>query len=170
MTDMSLQDYAQRRYDYLALQNVKRKGDSLLGLALFNEDTSGKICVGVQKLAQRWLLEFLTEAGSMPGLPTRGCNFMTTARSGGFRTRLNVGSAFASADMLIRRNLLAEEYTEMPTDERFGSAALINFEILPTTNADQKSGTTAIYLNMSVKINSAAGTEYTVIFPVETLP
>jgi hypothetical protein len=167
---MSLQDYAQRRYDYLALQNVKSKGDSLLGLALFSADTSGKICVGVQKLAQRWLLEFVTIRGSMPGMPDRGCNFMKTALSGGFRTRRNVGAAFAAADLVIRRNLLAEEYADMPADERFGSSELLNFNIVPSAAVDQKSGTTAVYLNMSVKINSAAGSNYTVIFPVETLP
>lgn len=167
---MSLQDYAQRRYDYLALQNIKSKGDSLLGLALFSADTSGKICVGVQKLAQRWLLEFLTARGTMPGLPDRGCDFMATALSGGFRTRRNVGAAFAAADLVIRRNLLAEEYTDMPADERFGSAELLSFDITPSATVNQKSGTTAAYLNMSVKINSAAGSNYTVIFPVETLP
>jgi hypothetical protein len=167
---MSLQDYAQRRYDYLALQNVQRKGDSLLGLELFNSQTSGKICTGVQKLAQRWLLEFMTERGSLPGLPERGCNFMKAARTGGFRTRINVETIFSSADMLIRRNLVAEEYADMPADEKFGSAELLSVAILPTFNVDQLSGTTAIYINMRVKITSLAGDEHVVIFPVETLP
>jgi hypothetical protein len=167
---MSLQDYAQRRYDYLALQGIKRKGDALLGLALFSENTSGKICVGVQKLAQRWLLEFLTIDASMPGLPARGCNFMRIALAGGFRTRQNVTSAFAAADLTIRRNLLAEEYDEMPLDERFADAELLAVEISPTAVVDRKSGTSAVYLNMSVKISSGAGDDYTVVFPVETLP
>lgn len=167
---MSLQDYAQRRYDYLALQNIKTKGDSLLGLELVNEKTSGKICVGVQKLAQRWLLEFLTETGSMPGKPTRGCNFMRVARTGGFRTRINVATIFASADLTVRRNLKNEEYPDMPADEKFGSAELLTAEVLPGFAADQRSGTSIVYLNMSVKITSEAGTDYTIIFPVETLP
>ena len=167
---MSLQDYAQRKYDYLALQNVKLKGDSLLGLELFNSQTSGKICTGIQKLAQRWLLEFLTERGTMPGFPDRGCNFMRIARQGGLRTRLNVETIFSSSDMLIRRNLLAEEYPGMPADERFGSAMLLQAAVLPGFDVNQKSGTSIIYLNMRVKITSAAGEEYTVIFPVETLP
>jgi len=167
---MSLQDYAQRRYDYLALQNVKPTGDSKLGLELFNSQTSGKICVGAQKLAQRWLLEFMTDKGSMPGLPNRGCNFMQTARTGGFRTRLNVETTFSSADMQIRRTLLAEEYDGMPADERFGKAELLGATVLPGFAADQKSGTSAVFLSMQVKITTAAGTEYNIIFPVETLP
>jgi len=167
---MSIQDYATRRYDYLALQNVKAKGNSLLGLALFDEKTSGKICTGIQKLAQRWLLEFLTELGSMPGAPTRGCEFMAAARRGGFRTRLDVASTFGTADMTLRRNLLAEETPDMPADERFGAAELLDATVAPTFAVDQRSGTSIVYLNMRVKITSAAGTDYTVIFPVETLP
>lgn len=167
---MSLQDYAQRKYDYLALQNTKPKGESLLGLELFTPDTSGKICVGIQKLAQRWLLEFLTETGSMPGKPDRGCNFMKRARTGGFRTRFNVKSIFESSNVIVRRNLIAEEYAGMPDDERFLDATLLNFSILPTYAADEKSGTTAIYLDMRVKITSRAEDSYDIIFPIETLP
>lgn len=167
---MSIQDYAQRRYDYLALQNVKPKGDNLLGLELFNADTAGKICVGVQKLAQRWLLEFLTESGSMPGAPNRGCNFMRAARTGRLRTVLNVQTLFAASNMVVRRNLLAEETSEMPADERFADAELLNTVVVPGFIADQKSGTSIVYLNMRVKITSLAGDEHTAIFPIETLP
>jgi hypothetical protein len=167
---MSLQDYAQRKYDYLALQNVKSKGDSLLGLTLFTPDTSGKICVGVQKLAQRWLLEFLTETGSMPGKPTRGCDFIRQARTGGFRTRFDIKTVFAASSVIVRRNLIGEEYAGMPDDERFSDASLIGFTVLPTYSVDQKSGTTAVYLNMRVKIISRAEDDYSIIFPIETLP
>ena len=65
---MSLADFANRKYDYLALQNVTTGQDTRVGLVLYAEDNSGRICVGIQKLAQRWALEFLTELGSMPGL------------------------------------------------------------------------------------------------------
>ncbi len=172
---MSLKDYAQRKYDYLALQNVQLKGDNQLGMELFNADTSGKICAGVQKLAQRWLLEFLTETGSMPGLPTRGSIFMQLARTGGFRTRRNVETAFAAADMDITRNLRQEETTDMPADERFGAATLVSAAVMPGDLEvfDQsafEASTSAVYLNITVKIISAAGTDYTIIFPVETLP
>lgn len=167
---MSIQDYAQRSYDYLALQNTKPRGDSLLGLELFNSETSGKICVGAQKLAQRWLLEFLTETGSMPGAPDRGCDFMRAARTGRFRTILNVQTTFASANMSVRRNLLAEETDDMPADERFARAELLNTVVEPSYAADQRSGTSIVYLNMRVKITSRAGEEYTAIFPIEILP
>lgn len=167
---MSLQAYATRQYDYLALQNTKSRGETRLGLALFSDTTAGKITTGVQKLAQRWLLEFFTAAGSMPGIPTRGNNFIKDAQSGGFRTQLDVTTSFAAADMLISRNLNAEETDDMPPDERFGSAVLQNVFAAPSLNVSASSGTTAVYLNMTVKITSRAGTNYEIILPVETLP
>jgi hypothetical protein len=45
---MSLQDYAQRKYDYLGLRNVNPAKEAKLGLELFNTASNGQICVGVQ--------------------------------------------------------------------------------------------------------------------------
>ena len=167
---MSLQDYATRQYDYLTLQNTKPAGEALVGLELFNQNTSGKITVGIQKLAQRWLLEFFTETGSMPGLPERGNLFMAAARSGRFRTEPDVRLAFASASMFIGRNLRAEEDDTMPPDERFDRAELQNVTVIPGAEVSATTGTSAIYLNMTVKITSLSGNVYNLILPVETLP
>jgi hypothetical protein len=155
---MSLQDYATRKYDYLGLQGVKPHGSNRLGLALFEPDSNGQICVGVQKLAQRWLLEFMTENGSMPGAPTRGCAFMRAVRQGRLRTQVEVLSLFSASNVTIRQNLQAEEYAGMPDDERFIGADLTSVAILPG------------YMQLNVKINSLAGTARTVIFPISTLP
>ena len=106
----------------------------------------------------------------MPGLPSRGCDFMPIAQTSGFRTRLTVSTTFSSSEMTIRRNLAAEEYEGMPDDERIASAELLSFTVIPDATVSRNSGTTAVYLNMSVKINSVAGTNHTVILPVETLP
>lgn len=167
---MALSDYANRKYDYLGLQNTVGPGDRRLGLELFNKETSGKLTTGAQKLAQRWLLEFMTETGSMPGLPTRGTNFMRTARTGGFRTPVNVRTAFALADMLVKKNLVAEETTDMPRDERFKSAEITNVAILPGFDVSQKSGTTAVFLTLGVKITSLAGDSREVVLPIEIMP
>lgn len=155
---MSLADYASRKYDYLAFRNVSTTGDAQLGLALYDGDTSGQICVGVQKLAQRWALEFLTELGSMPGLPARGSAFMTLVRRGALRNQADVIAAFNTEDLYITRNLLNEEYDGMPNDERFAAADLTSVAILPG------------YMNLHVMITSRAGDSRAVIVPVETLP
>lgn len=171
---MALADYTNRKYDYLGLQNTTAvtvgRRDKRLGLELFNASTSGAITVGIQKLAQRWLLEFLTETGSMPGLPNRGTNFMRAARTGQFRTQINVRTQFAAANMTARKNLQAEEYNTMPNDEKFDDAELLSVSILPGADTSQTSGTTAAFLSLSVKITSRAGDSRTVILPIEILP
>lgn len=155
---MSLADYVNRRYDYLGFRGVKARGDNKLGLALYADDSSGQICVGVQKLAQRWALEFLTEAGSMPGLPERGSPFMISVRNNTLRSSLDVGSAFLTAGLTIERNLKNEEYDTMPDDERFVSANLTSMTFYPG------------YLELHVQINSRAGTSRAIILPISTLP
>jgi hypothetical protein len=155
---MSLQDYAGRKYDYLAFRDVSAVKAAKLDMELFKVNDTGQICVGVQKLAQRWLLEFLTETGSILADPTRGCDFMTAVRQGRLRTAVNVYTTFSASDLDIRRNLQNEEYDEMPDDEKFGSVELTNVAIL------------AGFLRLDVKINSAAGTTRAIIVPVATLP
>lgn len=155
---MSLADYASRKYDFLALQGVKPRGQAKLELALFSAHTAGKICAGVQKLAQRWLLEFLTEFGSMPGAPERGCTFMTLVRTGRLRTQLDVTQGFYAANLRVRTTLQAEEYSGMPDDERFDDVNLLGVAFYPG------------YLNLSVQVLSRAGDDKTIILPVETLP
>lgn len=155
---MSLQAYANRKYDYLALRDVKPVVNAKLGLELFNGQDNGQICTGIQKLSQRWLLEFMTEVGSMPGLPNRGSGFMTAARQGRILNALEATAAFESAAIAVRRNLQNEETQEMPADERFLSTELLAVAILPG------------YLQLRVKINSLAGDDREVILPVAVLP
>lgn len=155
---MSLKEYANRKYDYLALQNIKPQGESRLGLELFNANNSGQICVGAQKLAQRWALEFLTEDGSMPGLPERGNEFMRLVRQGRIKSAPEVRGFFATSALTINRNLKNEEYDGMPDDERFESAQLLNVSFFPG------------YLSLTVAINSRAGQTREVILPVSVLP
>lgn len=155
---MSLADYATRKYDFLALQNPDALKERQLDMQLFSASTGGQICVGAQKLAQRWTLEFLTEIGSMPGRPTRGCNFMTRIRRGSIRTRLDVVQGFYAAALRIRTTLQAEEYANMPTDEKLADVELVAVTFLPG------------YLSLKVNVLSVAGTSRPLILPVETLP
>jgi hypothetical protein len=155
---MSISAYANRKYDYLGLQNVKAQGEASLGLELFTPTNSGQICVGVQKLAQRWALEFLTEDGSMPGLPSRGNEFMRLVRQGRIRSAPEVRGFFATSSLTIDRNLRNEEYAGMPDDERFESASLLGVSFLPG------------YLSLTVEIVSRAGSSREVILPISVLP
>jgi hypothetical protein len=155
---MSIADYAGRKYDFLALQNVNAVKESKLGLTLFDDAGTSAICVGAQKLAQRWLLEFLTELGSMPGLPTRGTDFMTRVRTGRLRTQLDMTAAFNFAAYAARINLNQEEDDTWPADERLADAKLLSVAFLPG------------YANMKIAIYSRAGTSRSIILPITTLP
>jgi hypothetical protein len=155
---MALSDYANRRYDFLALQNIDPRRETRLGLELFNDDGKGQICVGVQKLAQRWLLEFLTERGSMPGLPKRGSNFMTLVRQGRLRTQADVTVAFSFAAYDVRVALAKEEDDTWPNDERIVNAELLAVAFLPG------------YASLKINVISRAGETRAIILPVTTLP
>ena len=88
-------DYLNRRFDVLALQGAQSRGEVLLNQSIFSTGNSGQICTGVQKLAQRWALEFLTIRGSMPfHMSERGSDFMTWLRHGRIRTEFDVTSYF----------------------------------------------------------------------------
>ena len=120
---MAITDYLGRTHDLLGYQggNVAG-GEVLLTQALATEINSGQITTGIQKLAQRFLLELLTENGSLTYLPNRGCDFMSKARLGNFLTPLDVLSAFSASLVDIRGNLEAEESEDDEDDERFLNA------------------------------------------------
>lgn len=155
---MSVADYANRKYDFLGFRNVAVGPERQLGLALYSEDSNGQVCVGIQKLAQRWALEFLTETGSMRGLPERGSDFMRMLRTKNLRTEQDIIFAFLAANLAVERQLKNEEYPEMPADERFASAELTNVTFYPG------------YLTLNVMIESVAGDSRAAILPIDTLP
>jgi len=155
---MSAADYANRKYDFLALRNVAPGRERQLGLALYSADTSGQICVGIQKLAQRWVLEFLTEVGSLRGREERGSSFMGAIRTRTLRTAQDVIFAFQAANLEIERQLKNEEYADMPDDERFSAAELRNVTFYPG------------YMALNVMIESVAGDARAAILPINTLP
>lgn len=153
-----MSNYDNRVYDFLALQNVQASGEQLLGLELFTPTNSGQICAGVQKLAQRWLLEFLTENGSMPGRPDRGTRFMRLVRQGRLRTTPAIAAEFSFAAYEARINLQNEENATWPDDERLGDVRLTSLAFLPG------------YAKLYIQIVSRAGETRDVLLPISTLP
>jgi hypothetical protein len=155
---MAVADYKNRKYDFLAFRDVAPTGDRQLGLALYADDSSGQICVGIQKLAQRWALEFLTEEGTLRGRPERGTFFMRALREQNLRTEEDIIFAFNAANLAVTRSLANEEYAGMPDDERFRSAELLSVTFYPG------------YLELRVMIESIAGEARAAILPIDTLP
>lgn len=153
---MSGADYSGRTYDVLAFRGAVEHGEARLDQSLFDADSAGMICTGAQKLAQRFVLELLTEQGSIPYLPTRGTTFMTRLRRGQLRNEADVFVAFSFALNDIELNLTAEESAADPADERFASAALDRVFIEP--------GTVVLH----VTLRSRAGAARKVVLPMAT--
>jgi hemerythrin-like domain-containing protein len=78
---------------------------------------------GTKRLAQKFLIELLTETGSMRYLPKRGCHFLPRIRNSAM-TESDVIVAFASAALQIERHLRAEEDVRTPHAERYRSSSL----------------------------------------------
>jgi len=152
----TVSDYIGRKVDLVFLHGDSPTGDVLLTQGFVTPDIpSGAVVTGIKKLVQRFLLEFMTERGSMRFLPNRGTEFMTLVREGYLRTQLDVFQAFSQAEVLVRRNLRLEESDDDPDDERYGTSDLDNVAF----------GDRLIALDIS--ITSLGGSGVGFIFPLE---
>lgn len=147
-------DYSGRLVDVLAFDRNSAAGDELLQIVLAQPLQGGKIVSGIQKLVQRYLLELLTEYGSMPYAYERGTSFLYEARSGLFSTQIDVLGAFARANSLIAENLRNDATDTDPEDELFDSAAVDSIVFSP--------GKVTIYAT----ILSKAGTSRQILLPL----
>jgi hypothetical protein len=157
-------DYVGREFDLLALQGAQPVGDVLLQQTLFSNEDAGEVCTGVQKLAQRWVLHFLTERASMPYNQEDGTDFMTDARRGVWQTEEDIQEAydFASADVTLY--MLRDENNRLKTtplndEDKFDSAELLALALLPDRS-----------VSLTIQINSVAGTSRRVILPIPFSP
>lgn len=149
----TIADYQGRKFDILAFQ--PKEYSSELDQSLASVNSGGLICTGIQKLAQRFVLEFLTPAGSIPYKPNRGSSFITDVRQGRVRSNVDVVAYFASAVAGLAANLISEDLETDPDDERYEDAVLDGFSL-----------TTDGKLVLNVSVTSAAGSSRTVIMPI----
>jgi hypothetical protein len=148
--------YQGRTVDVLAFQGAAPASDVQLSQVLAQDGHGGQVCTGIQKLAQRVLIEFLTEQGTLVYLPQRGCTFMTLLRLGQLRTTLDAMQAFALAVHQVKANLIAEEDASMPADERYSDVVLLAMTV------------TADLLSIRMNVVSRAGTARVAILPIST--
>lgn len=147
--------YVGRTVDMLAFDDAKSAGDAELTQKLVKPSQSGAVIAGIAKLAQRFLIELLTERGSLNYLPTRGTFFITQVRAGILQTTQDLFTSFSAAEIQVGINLRAEDnLNNYPADEQYGSAQLLSAEL----NQD------SAYLK--IQVNSLAGTSRTVIYPL----
>lgn len=144
-------------YDLLIFSGYVPNTQYASAIELFDATTGSEACTGIIKLAQRWLLEFLTETGSQTNQPTRGCGFLTAFRLGQMQTEAAVEAQFRFAETTVLRNLLSDNTDTTPLDETLASATLDSIAILPGN------------LQLTISIVSAAGSTRTVAVPIGTI-
>lgn len=152
---MAIADYLNRTIDLLFLDDfVEERGDVLLQQRLAAPGKSGEIITGIQKLAQRFILELLTRQGTLNYLPQRGTSFMTDALRGYWRTVADVEQSFYGALLQLEANLIREEDTADSKDEKYAGAELqaVSFQ------QDR--------VSLRVRLRSQAGNARTYIYPL----
>lgn len=150
MTEIST-NYDNRLVDLLIFQNVDplRKKEVYLGLG-----DEGYVCTGIQKVAQTFLVNFLTDRGSNPWDLLKGTDFLPNLRAGLIIDDNTLQAEFQIALLesteYIRRNTPADT----PDDEQFRTADLMSWDI---SNGK---------LTMYIKVESVAGESRDYIVPV----
>ena len=154
-------DYTNRKVDILILDGDYTSSMFDLAQSLYASSyPSGKVCAGIQKLAQRWLIEFLTPLGSMPYLKERGSNFINVVRSGRLRSEADIMSAFEFANDGVALNLRNEDLnSEYPNDEKYSDAQLLSVKIVVGSK-----------INLSVRIDSLEGASRIFVVPITVVP
>jgi len=147
-------DYVGRTVDLLAFQNEKLGKEFLSTQILVADGERGEITTGIQKLAQRWLVEFLTVRGSIRALPTRGSRFISDIRIGNIRTTLDAEQSFYLAARQVAQNLKLEEEDGIPTDEAYRAVELISMTVTGDT------------IVAYIQLASRAGNQAEFVFPI----
>jgi len=147
-------DYIGRTVDVLAFQGAEPGAEVLTTQSLFSGNAGGAVVTGIQKLSQRFLMELLTESGTIAYLPDRGSLFMARLRQGRLRNRIDARTAFTAAVVQVRRNLRNEETDDTPDDEAFGGVELNGLSV------------TGDKLTLRITLRSLAGTSRQVILPL----
>jgi hypothetical protein len=124
----TIADYEGREYDVFAFQGAAASGETQLVQELIDTD-GGKICTGVQWLAQVFLITLLQEQGSVPYTEDEGTTFMTQLRRGELRTEIDVQIAFSFAVGQILRQFSRDPAVAL--DEQLVSAELVDITISP---------------------------------------
>jgi len=156
---MGSEQYVGRTFDVMSFSGVKATGDTLLSQSLFGEGDAGSVCTGIQKMTQRWVLEFSTIRGSMPWhLRNRGTEFMLQVRKGTLKTEADVQAAYVASAIQVRQSLTNEDTGNEPADERFDRSKLNGIVI-----GDGQ-------LHLYVTLYSIAGSSYSIILPISTTP
>jgi hypothetical protein len=150
--------YGGRTVDFLAFEDMKVSGDTQLTQALVLSGQGGAVITGIEKLVQRFLLELLTERGSLQYTPDRGTLFITKIRAGMVSTSQALFAVFNAAELELRNTLKMEEDKLIePADECYKQATLLAASLLGD------------FATLSIQVQSMAEESRTIIYPLRVI-
>lgn len=151
-------NYVGRRVDMAAFRGIfPRANEQLLAQELVSSQDGGALIAGIEKLAQNVLMVLLKRKGSDPYRPNAGCQFLSDAEQGAWRTVADVMQSFNLSKSDISNQIQAQEVATDPDDERYGSLSLTGVIL---------SGET---VSVTLVLTSVAGNNYTFLTPI-TVP
>lgn len=149
-------DYSERSKDILILQDVSPDKKTTQPVTLrFGSPSS--FCAGIQKVAQRYLVMFMTMLGSQRYYPTFGTEFLSKLTVGNL-ARIDFIHLFnfANARILNKFREYDEKNKVVFDDEKLESASLENIII------DNKTGS----VKLRVKLLTKAGENASILIPL----
>ena len=152
-------DYSNRQVDIELMQSIE-KPNELERVTLSLTDSSPKIVTGIQKVAQRYALLFLSTVNEVGFDSRQGTLLLSQIIGGRIQNSGQLQVSFATANSRVLGQMRAADteeatYGSVPDDERIINARLLDF------NIDFASST--VYLR--VQLLTRAGTSITYVIP-----
>jgi hypothetical protein len=138
--------------DALSIVTTDDKGNEVQ--QLFGPGYTGSLVQGAAKLAQRFLVHFLTPLGSIPYRAKQGSLFMKRLGQG-MANESDILAAFSASLLTLLPNMQAEETSSDPADERFVGAQVTAITLEQTK------------LTISIKVVNRTGTAAKISLPLE---
>jgi hypothetical protein len=153
----STTDYTGRTVDLLMLQFVAEPGSDIIVHP--DVSKSPRIVTGIEKLAQRFALTFLTQIGTVNNSKTEGTDFMGLLGSGHIYDESTLRTAAAAANKSTFNQIRTEDKIHKTADDE----AIYSSSVIETS-VDRSTAT--VYV--TIEIVSVAGEKYVYTTPLAT--
>lgn len=135
---------------------------ALQDLAIFQDDgtqslftaSGGRVVIGPEQLAQRFILSLLKAIGSFSFRLNRGTTYVTDISGANFYSELDANAMLVGAMIQAGSDLGLDEQLSDPADTKFSSAQVVQLVIAGDS------------LTASIKLISQAGTASTIVLPL----
>ena len=151
-------NYSGRQIDLELLQSIAVLADQRVQLSSFTKPP--KIVAGIEKLAQRYALLFLSSVNTIRFAQDQGTDFMQAIAGGTVQRNDELLYLFASASGNVLQQMQRDDaelvtFGTVPDDEQIVDASLLDYEVNVATAT----------ILLRIQLTSAAGASITFIVP-----